>query len=158
MIRAEVRHDGDSRADVQSIQIGQLETAQFQHDDIVRSDLIDARQQADADVSAKPTASPRAFSPDVMTEDRMRQRRRGGLPVAPGDRDDRCAVPLPEQIHLTRQRHTRRAGDLQTSVVAPDAGIDHDQFGATKVLVVVPSQFELDRRKIAFTERGSQFR
>ena len=58
VIRSEIGDDGHMGTHLQTIEIGQLKAAQFEHDKIVWLNLIDHRQQACSDVSPQPGASP----------------------------------------------------------------------------------------------------
>ena len=151
MVCAEVCDDRHRRADLQSVEIGKLKAAQLEHDDIVLANLFDARQQTDTDVAAQPAPPP------GTTQNRMRECGRRRFAVASSHGHDLCAVPLPEQIHLTRQRHSRRPGEVEARMISRDGRIDDDQVGATEVLRIVPTQLELHRRNgLQFGERFRQ--
>ena len=70
----------------------------------------------------------------------MRQRRRRGLAVASGDREDSAAIPFPEEVHLAGQRDAGIASNPQKPAVLRDGGADNDQIGIKKIPFVVMSQ------------------
>ena len=148
MVRREIRHDGHVRTGLYSIQIKQLKATQLKHDNVGRTDLVHDRQQTGTNVSSKPRLASGLFLKSLRN-DRMRHRCGRRLTITTGDGNDGGWVPLPKQIHLTRDGNTGANGRIQKRAVSFHRRIHHDQFRLAKIDFVVPTKHDSRGRRVA---------
>ena len=122
-----VRRDVGDRGDVdRGVDRHELEGGQLRRDGIVRGDERQPVEQRFPDVPAEDDLP-------LRHEEQGRQRRRGCLAVAAGDRVNRAGMRREKAFHLGRDDRTPRARLVQFGQIGPDAGGAEDE-----VLVDVP--------------------
>ncbi len=146
MIGSEIGDDGDIGRRVLSVEVFELEAAEFEHDPVVRTDRVESRQQAAANVAAQPGRLTRRF------EDRMDHRRRGRLAIASGYGNRPGRTQFPEQADLGRQPRSAAGGQFQPRTVDWHGRIDHHQLGLHKILTPMLTQSPGDPMAWQFVE------
>ena len=150
MVRRKARDHADVWQGRFRPQVRKLETAQFEHDDVVRTDLGELIQQAAADVSAQP-GPPAAGLKDG--DDHSGGRR---FSIGSGHADGDRRASRQKQVDLCRQRDAVLPRDCQPGVSRPHRRIDHDQISLLKICFAVPTKVECGDRRAgkAFQRRG----
>ena len=136
VIRLEVHEDGDTW--MEDLHVVELEHADLAHDPGVVGDLTDERAQCATDVPGHLDGT------TGRPQDLAEKCRRRGLPVRPGDGEDRIREEPGAELELVPDRDTACSGTRDQGRVGPDSGTLHDQIDPLQQRLLLASEMDFD--------------